>query len=306
MPTDTSHLGESARRAGDIFWVNPDEVDIYTDKSHLLFRDTAIEPPPEWLVLSLGATGSKVPLILRRDGKRSGVVDGRKRLLAGREWNRRARLAGEPTIKLKAMLESGKTDRELAGLAELLNSLREQRDENPMRRARDLQRLKDLGYSVEELEAFTGQKAQRIREIMSLLDTAPEVQAKVAAGAFAADAAIEMTRRRLSQTEQVATLGAAEAAGATKGKAARAAVRATANGTEVRNKVKTRRPADLAAWLEELEKSAGPEVRVARGVLRVVLCAAYDSEALSNLPALREAAQRAFDGAKKRKKGGKT
>lgn len=174
----------------------------------------------ERFVLNVMALGVLEPVLVRRrtDGRLE-VVEGRRRVRAAREANRRLAARGEDPIRVPVVLRSG-SEAELFSIAYAGNEF--SRANTPLTRAWLAREYMNRGRSDVDAAARFCVDVATIRNWVALLETAPEVQAAVAAGTIGSTVALEIGR--LPFAEQAAALVAllTEASPAPQGEAPQA------------------------------------------------------------------------------------
>ncbi len=196
----------------DIMLVDPEMVEIITDEKHVLYDERLKLPLSEALVLSLMKIGNKVPINARRDGDRLIVVDGRQRVRAGVEANKRLKELGREPIRLKAVMERA-TEHDLFDTMIATNEIRQA--DSPLALARKVQKSLDMGRTIEECAITFGKEASSLKQLLAVLECAPAVQKAVMHGLPITSAAKLV---KLPHEEQVQMLGEMEAAGGVGGK----------------------------------------------------------------------------------------
>lgn len=199
--------------------VPPERLVVVTDRKHPLFRDSALLPFAEPLVMAMMRFGCRQALIVQRDGDRLVVVDGNKRCAAAKEANRRLRERGEPEVKLIVTPTSGE-DRDVLAVSAMVNAIRFK--DNPLEQAIRCRRMVDLGSTLADCAAAFGVTVATIENWMKLDDLHPEVREKVRAGELKYTVAMRLAR--LPRGEQVPKLRKILRAGATNANAVRAVV----------------------------------------------------------------------------------
>lgn len=241
----------------DAFRADPDDLIIVEDPKHPLYDERVKLPLDENLVLNIMAHGVKVPVLGRKNGDKVEVVDGRQRVRAAREANRRLKKQGSEPVLVKIHIERG-TDADLFGVTVLANELRQ--NDAPLTRAKKAQRLLDMGKSEEEVALILGGKVAALRQLLSLLDTSAAVQRAVEQGKVGIVAASKLAKlERAEQDKALAKLTTAAADGKVKGKAARNVV-AEAQGKAVSNAPSKREIRAVVEHLAARDDSAGDDL----------------------------------------------
>jgi len=185
---------------GDLFKFDPDELVLsLTDKRMDL-------PVLESLVLSIMCHGVLEPVILGKDADgRPYVIDGRQRVKAAREAKKRL-LAEGSKIPLRIQAIYRKAD-ELGDYIAMISANEHRQDDDPLAKAKKLERFLALGGSDDEAAIAFGVVKQTIKNWLKLLDLAPEVKAAVKSGKVGATAAGKLADLpRAEQAEKLATL----------------------------------------------------------------------------------------------------
>ena len=98
----------------DLLMFDPEDVVIVDDPNHPLYDHERVALPfDENMVLSMSAVGVRTPVKVRQNGETADgkaiieVVDGRQRVKACREANRRLLASGGTPLRLPAVMERG-------------------------------------------------------------------------------------------------------------------------------------------------------------------------------------------------------
>jgi hypothetical protein len=151
------------------------------------------------MVESMCRFGVVVPVIARRDGEyldgprkgqaRMVVVDGRRRVIHARAAQLAQIAKGVTPLRIKTVLVRG-DDLALFATGRVANAYRVNSD--PVAQAKEMQRMHDMGASDDDIRIAFGVKLSTVQDRAKLLETAPEVQAKVTAGEITGNAALEL------------------------------------------------------------------------------------------------------------------
>lgn len=188
----------------DMHLILPDKLTLVTDKADPLFDERVNMPLDEALVLNIMMYGVKEPVLVRKDGDFLKVVAGRQRTRAAIEGNKRLVAAGKEPMAVRCVMERG-TDDVMLGIMILENEARV--DDDPVTRAKKLQRFIDMGKSEEEAAVTFGKPLTHIKMMLKLLDLSPKVQKAVSNGSVSASAAAKISE--LDTTKQEEALEAA-------------------------------------------------------------------------------------------------
>lgn len=192
-----------------IFLFPPEDLVLVDDPAHPLYQARVNLPVNENLVRSMMVKGFRSIVIVRRDGENALVVDGRQRVKAAREANKRLKAEGKEPLKVRAYQEKG-DEADLFGVMVLSNKGRQ--DDDPMSEARELKRFIDMGRSDEEAAAIFCKPKSWVRQTLQLFDLAPKVQKAVTDGKVSVSAAVKLVN--LDSADQVERLDELLASGA--------------------------------------------------------------------------------------------
>jgi ParB family chromosome partitioning protein len=176
------------------FLMDPDAlmiVGLDTDDGveHTLYDERTLDPIDESLVKNMMVYGNIEPVIVRKDGVRVEVVDGRQRVRAAREANKRLLREGATPINVKVMLEKGGDERMIAVM---ISANEQRRDDGPMVKAKKLERFLGLGHTKDEASVVFGVTTKAIEHWEKLMDLDKTVQEAVNSGKLSAFAAAEL------------------------------------------------------------------------------------------------------------------
>lgn len=189
------------------FAFNPDDLVIIgldTDDGwgHPLYDERIGLPVDEPMVLNIMVHGVLEPVLVRKNGELAEVVDGRQRVRAAREANRRLAAEGKELVLVPAMPRRG-DDARMFGVMVSANELR--RDDGPLQKATKCARYMDMGRSEEDASIQFGVSVSTIRAWLRLLDCSSGVIEAVEAGRLTATAAGKLAK--LPREEQEKALG---------------------------------------------------------------------------------------------------
>lgn len=221
-----SKLLWNAEGRGELLWFDPENLTIVEDQEHVLRDPDRLEAPlDEAMVLNIMALGVKEPVIVRLNGKDKNdtpiveVVDGRNRVRWAREANKRIKKAGGDLLRVPGIRTQGQ-DHDMLAIMIALNVIR--KEETPLSKARKAIRYMALGRSEEETAVVFGVSRATIKNWTQLMECDTSVQKAVESGELAASNAMKLAT--LPRAEQKEALKKMQANGATKGRAASAAV----------------------------------------------------------------------------------
>jgi ParB family transcriptional regulator, chromosome partitioning protein len=210
---------------------DPDKIKLVTDKKHPLYDPRVEFEPDESLIRSIMFKGVVEPVIVWKDPETGDVcaVDGRQRVKANREANKRLKKQGEKPKLIKAVVQRG-DHKSLMGVMVMANEGRT--DVTPLGRAAMARRLLEAGYNEDELATILHCSATAAKNYLALLDCSAPVRNAIQAGQIPATQAYKISR--LDVAEQKKTVEKMIAVGK------------TANGAHDRSR-KQRDVADNAA-----------------------------------------------------------
>ncbi len=197
---------EGSRRS--LFLLTPEEVviiglDTEDGPSHPLYDERIHLPLAEMTVLDIMNRGVIEPIVVKKDGDRAIVTDGRRRVMHAREVNRRVKAAGGTNfVKIPVLPPEKGTDGVLMGLMIALNEHRE--EDTPINRAKKIQRYLHLGHSDAETAQTFKMSESTLKNTLSLLDLVPEVQALVVSGDLGLTRAYSLAK--LESSKQIAAV----------------------------------------------------------------------------------------------------
>jgi ParB family chromosome partitioning protein len=228
--------------------IDPTDLTLVTDKAHPLYDPRVTMPLDEAMVRSIMFQGVIEPVVITRDGDTCLVVDGRQRVRAAVEANKRLEKEGKETIKVTCVLRRG-NESDLFGVAISANENRQ--DDTPLGRATKCQRYMNMGRSEAEAAVTFGVTTQCIRQWMKVLECSATVRKAVEEGKIAASAAAQLAD--LAAEDQESALAGALADCETpgsNGKTARPTARKVAKAAgKAAAKMRSRR--EILARLEE-------------------------------------------------------
>jgi len=188
----------------DVLSIPPEALVIITDPNHPSYDERVHLPSPGWLVSSIDEDGVLQPIKISAVGGQYIVIDGRQRVKAARIVNELRRERGEAPIKILCH-PTRADDRAQVRLMVKMNEQRQ--DDDPLTRARKMNRLAGQGYSTEEIASHFAKSVSFVTQHLSLLDCTPEIQKAVLLGEMAVSAAVKLgTLNHEQQKEAVKEL----------------------------------------------------------------------------------------------------
>lgn len=266
----------------NVLFFDPDTLTLITDPAHPLFDRRALLPYDEAMVRNIRHRGVLETILVHKDPETGEVivVDGRRRVIAAREANRRLRDEGLPPVMVPALPKRGK-QADLAGMMVATNEHREH--DSPINRAEKMQRLRDLGYDDEQIAAEFRIEPPTVAASLRLLDCTAAVRDALEADQITTSHALKLAKLPPEkQREKVlAVIAAAEGKdGHEKARAQKAVL--TGDSAP---RMRTRK--QIAA---ELANSTGARAEALRWVLNLADCELGAEEADPRQSSIDEAA----------------
>ena len=180
----------------DTFRVDPDNLTLVIDPAHPLYDERVGIPVDEALITSIREHGIRENVSVRRNGSLFEVLDGRQRVKAALELNKRIKKelgrAFDPKVDriLVPVTMSKDNDNQAAKVMVTLNEIRTQ--DSPMVQAAKAKRLLDRGIPKQEVCNQFGKPASWLSQIMKVLDTDDTVQHAVDKGMIPVTAASKL------------------------------------------------------------------------------------------------------------------
>jgi len=171
-----------------IVGIDVDDEDENGD-THFLADERVKLPLSEEFVLNVMALGVKENIIVTKIGDYGYVVDGRQRVRAAREANKRLKKMGEPTMRVPVVQQKGEEP-----LIMMIGfSTNEFHHEDPMEiKARKAQRLRDRGLTEEEIATTFGVTTKSLQNWEKVMGLSKPVKKAVSEGKVSASAAAQL------------------------------------------------------------------------------------------------------------------
>lgn len=222
---------------------DPEELVLVTDRKHPLYDPRIELPLDEALVRNIMCNGVIEPVVIAKQHDQPVVVDGRQRVRAAVEANRRLGAEGKELVRVTAVIRRG-DESNLFGVSISANENRQ--DDTPLGRAQKCARYLAMGRSEEEAAITFGVTLNCVRQWLKVLECSPVVRKAVEEGKIAASAAAQLAD--LEPDEQESALASAIEDSTKNGKKATARVVAKAAG-KTSAKMRSRR--EILKRLEE-------------------------------------------------------
>lgn len=192
---------------------NPQDLILVNDKNHPLYDPRINLPLDEALVRNISVNGVIEPVVVAKEGDQVYVVDGRQRVRAAMEANKRLEREGKEPIKVTCVIRRG-NESDLFGVSISANENRQ--DDTPLGKATKCQRYMNMGRTEEEAAITFGVTPNCVRQWMKVLECSTVVRKAVEEGKIAASAAAQLAD--LDSDEQESALASAIEDGAKNGK----------------------------------------------------------------------------------------
>lgn len=182
----------------NLWLVDPDDLVIVEDEGHHLFDPTrTFLPVDEAMALNVMVYGVIEPVSGRKNPEgQVEVIDGRRRVKAAREANRRLAAEGKAPIRVPVVLKAGDPSR----LYGVMVSANEHRlDDTVLSKARKAARHFDMGADKGEVANAFGVSTVTIDNWLKLLSADPALIAEVEKGNISASAATEVAGKPKAQ-----------------------------------------------------------------------------------------------------------
>lgn len=197
MGTDEK-TGLTGIKLNNVYSVDPDNLIIVggdtPDKKSPLYDERVNLPVSESLVKNIMVYGVLEPVLVRKNAHEDfEVVDGRQRVRAAREANRRLREAGRDAeiVRVPIVIKRAEGS-QLAGMMVSANEIRQ--EDTPLAKARKASRLIGLGRTEEEIATIFGVTSTTIGNWLRLLNLTPELLSQVEQGNVSAKNAAQVAK----------------------------------------------------------------------------------------------------------------
>jgi ParB family chromosome partitioning protein len=177
----------NAKGKRDAYMFDPEDLVLVMDEKSPLYDDRVDLPIDEALVLNIMFAPDGVPqgVLEPINGLRNSetgkveVIDGRQRVKAAREANKRLKKMGMEPVWVPAMLKRANAH---SAMGMLISSNEHRQNDTPLGKAKKAQRYIDLGRSEEEIATLFGISKASVKNLLSLLDAPITVQKAVESG----------------------------------------------------------------------------------------------------------------------------
>ena len=188
-----------AEGKGDLFKFDPDKLVLIEDKKHPLYDERVHLPIDEALVLNMMFApdgvpqGVLVPVHVRKNPETGDteVVNGRQRVKAAREANKRLKKRGLEPFRVPAVSMRA-TDVRAMGV--LISTNAHAQEETPIGKAQKAQRYIDLGRDESEVATLLGISVGSVKNHLALLDAPAVVRRAVDSGQVTASVGYKLAK----------------------------------------------------------------------------------------------------------------
>jgi ParB family chromosome partitioning protein len=251
----------NAKGKRDAYMFDPEDLILVTDEKSPLYDERVELPIDEALVLNIMFAPDGVPqgvlepVNATRNPETGAVevIDGRQRVKAAREANKRLKQQGLEPVWVPAMLKRTNAH---SAMGMMISSNEHRQNDTPIGKAKKAQRYIDLGRDESEVATLLGLSKASVKNLLSLLDAPAAVRNAVESGKITATDAYKLAKLDPAEAkEKVAEL--VEHAPRTPGKKrnsnAKKAREIVSGGKEpqISKKGEDAVAVDIAAWLSE-------------------------------------------------------
>lgn len=169
----------------------PNDVDDKTEdgETHFLADERVKYPLSEEFIANVMALGVKKNVIVTKIEERGYVIDGRQRVRAAREANKRLAALGEPPMRVPVTQQKGE---EPLIMMVGVSTNEFNHGDSQMVKARKAQRLRDRGLTDEEIATAFGVTTKAVGNWEKLLGLSAPVKKAVQTGSISASAAAQL------------------------------------------------------------------------------------------------------------------
>lgn len=188
-------------KRGDVFWFDPEDIIIEEEENNPLFDERTRAPVNERLVNNImyKRQGVLEPIIVRKVGGSPYVVDGRQRVKAAREANKRLKEAGSEPLLVPAINWRGDDQ---ASMDVMISTNEHRLEDSVLVKAQKLGRYLNQGGTNADAAVAFGVSLGTVSNWLKLLELDDKVKKLVESGRLSATAAAEL--HDLPRNEQVA------------------------------------------------------------------------------------------------------
>jgi ParB family chromosome partitioning protein len=180
-------------RKGELFWFDPKELVLITDKEHPLYDERVNLPVNDALVRNIMFEGQGVlePVIITKEGGSPVVVDGRQRTKAARVASDKIEAMGGKGLMVPCVYRRG-TDQNLAAI--MVSTNEQRRSDSPTEKAKKANMLLNFGHTMDQVADIFGCTKVTLKSYLDLLSLDDETRAKVETGEITKTQAAKASR----------------------------------------------------------------------------------------------------------------
>ncbi len=261
MANKASRDSLNAKGKRDAYMFDPEDLVLVTDEKHPLYDERVNLPVDESLVLNImfapdgTPQGVLEPINAARNTEtgKVEVIDGRQRVKAAREANKRLKKKGLEPVWVPCML---KRVNAYTSMGMLISSNEHRQDDSPLGKAKKAARYIALGRDEAEIATLFGISAASVKNMLGLLDAPAAVRNAVEAGKISTSDGYKLAKLEPEEAKKkVAELveHAPRAAGKKRNANAKKAREIVSGKVEpkISKKAEDAVATDIAAWLGE-------------------------------------------------------
>lgn len=252
----------NAKGKRDAYMFDPEDLVLVMDEKSPLYDERVKLPLDEALVLNIMFAPDGVPqgvlepvnVARNAETGKVEVIDGRQRVKAAREANKRLKKKGLEPVWVPAMI---KRTNPHSAMGMLISSNEHRQNDSPLGKAKKAQRYIDLGRDESEIATLFGISVASVKNMLSLLDAPAAVRNAVEAGKISTSDGYKLSKLEPAEAkEKVAEL--MEHAPRTPGKKrsknsgkAREIVSGKEEPKKISKKGEDAVATDIAAWIDQ-------------------------------------------------------
>ena len=201
MGTRDSRKAHGAEGKKDLLLFDADALVLVDDESHDLYDERVHIEPDEKMILNILTYGVLEPVLVRKNTEsgKTEIIDGRQRVKACREANKRIRKAGGEEHRVPAVVKRI----DAGGAIGVMISTNDQRiEDTPMNRARKASRMLERGKTEEEVGVALGVSSATVKNLLKLLDAPAVVRHAVDAGKISATDGYKLARMEVDDAKK--------------------------------------------------------------------------------------------------------
>jgi ParB family transcriptional regulator, chromosome partitioning protein len=195
---------------------DPEKIKLITDKAHKLYDPRVELALDDQLVASIMYRGVIKPVVVWKDPEtgETCAVDGRRRIKAAREANKRLKKQGEPPKLISARVAAGNLQ---SAMGVMVVANEGHAPPTPMGRAKMAERLLENGYTEEQVAVLLHCAKPALKNYLALLQCTGAVRQAVESGRLSSSIAYKLSKAEPDE-QKAALEKMLEAAGDEKGR----------------------------------------------------------------------------------------